>query len=812
MKLGTINDLSQLKELLDSAPKVGNRQQSAKSKPKPVKQKADKNKGKTQKAEISEALSGKKMQADDKKLESVTKMADEYIYSSDRNARYAGEIVEAAEQKDIALSILKHLNAEAEKKVKSGMPKIKRSNLFKLAIAVGAKSFDDEDVKKSLRILLYEISDRCQDDFIRFETKKENFDDSFLQYMPMVEIVAERFGMADFMEEIRQIHKDSLCAILKDEKVLEKYEALFADYSAKADERAKVRKEAALKREEEEKRKEAERKHKAKERAAAKAKADAEKENKNKKDTVSENGNKKDETKTAEGNNPKPIQPKKGAGKMTEENEFTPSEVQKEACKKAGIEDIGRFKDESSLIAALKENGYEIKNNEVLPINSSDGNGENNEKAGKEDETGGKPKEGAGKEDKTKAKEGDTGVKEGETDDKDKPMEFNTGPVKEKEPETKEEAPEIAEWVKEKRVEYQKRFENKEIAGYEFDPNEKVGFAAHVEGGYIHYTNKYSVTVSPDSKLKVFEALVTEGHNKGRPVNFGPNLEHKQAVLLFAACVLHGNKIGAGAPEISQADLDMIKEELVKQGREEDWNNFTAKIKEMTGDKSNENKDNKENKENKPKAFDEETKGKIKEALEHQYKLSALEAKGVAVKDEKGDIKKADSANQKDYEEYVDLKNKTIRVGDKEISEKDFLAEKFKENPAEVRAIVGSVVEDMHKEKIDSIKKKMAQVKGIKEGTTQLDEHNDRAGRVAAMQEDMAIALGIKDPEKGLTGDALKEYISKNNISQFTYARLLAKENEGKAPDQQKKANDTVYNMCNKTSAILTKDKENGGK
>ena len=252
-----------------------------------------------------------KNKIDDKKLESVMKAVDEYIYGN--TSLYAKEIIEATGEKDVALSILKHLNSEAEKKVKRGEPKIKRCNLFKLAVNVGAKSFADEDVKKSLRILLYEISDRCQDDFIRFETKKENFNDSFLQYMPMVESVAERFGMADFMEEIRQIHKGSLCAILKDEKVLEKYEALFADYSAKADERAKVRKEAALKREaerkareeekkrkeEEKKRKAEEKKRKAEEKAAAKAKADDEKKDKTKKDTVSENGNKKDETKTA---------------------------------------------------------------------------------------------------------------------------------------------------------------------------------------------------------------------------------------------------------------------------------------------------------------------------------------------------------------------------------------------------------------------------------------------------------------------------------------------------------------------------------
>lgn len=494
----------------------------------------------------------------------------------------------------------------------------------------------------------------------------------------------------------------------------------------------------------------------------------------------------------------------------TEENTFTPSAIQVKACGMAGIENIGQFKDEKSLIDALKGQGYEIKDNQILKMDGGNSNGENEGNAENKDGT----QQPAAKD--AKQAEGS----EADAENKDEKGKGNLSIDGEggKKPEPKINTD--YDWIERKKADYQDRFEKKEIAGYQWDETVKEGFAAHVEGGYIHYTSEDHVIVSKESGLKVFEALVTEKDNKGRPVNFGDNLEHDQAVKLLAACLIHGNEIGNNPPKLSEADMKLLEAELqgrttTVDGKEVSLYEFIKPQLEKYAEGREDKKENANISNDDPKVFDEETKGKIKEALEHQYKLSALEAKGVAVKDEKGDIKKADSADQKDYEEYVDLKNKTIRVGDKEISEKDFLAEKFKENPAEVRAIVGSVVEDMHKEKIDSIKKKMAQVKGIKEGTTQLDEHNDRAGRVAAMQEDMAIALGIKEPtgdKKALEGDALKEYISKNNISQFTYTRLLAKENEGKAPDQQKKANDAVYNMCNKTSAILTKGKENGGK
>ena len=317
--------------------------------------------------------------------------------------------------------------------------------------------------------------------------------------------------------------------------------------------------------------------------------------------------------------------------------------------------------------------------------------------------------------------------------------------------------------------------------------------------------------------MKVFEALVTEKDNKGRPVNFGDNLEHDQAVKLLAACLIHGNEIGTNPPKLSEADMKLLEAELqgrktTVDGKEVSLYEFLKPQLEKYAEGREDKKENTDTNEAEPKAFDDETKAQIKEAMNNQYEMAAMESSG---------------KNDENKEKYDELKSK-------QADDKKLLAEKFIENPEGVRALMKELVNEKtngkfsgrndeekadlaaaRKAQIETLKARREALKGIKEGTTQLDEHNDRAGRVAAMQEDMAIALGIKEPtgdKKALEGDALKEYISKNNISQFTYNRLLSKENEGKAPAEQKKANDDILKMCNATSAILTKGKENGGK
>lgn len=359
-------------------------------------------------------------------------------------------------------------------------------------------------------------------------------------------------------------------------------------------------------------------------------------------------------------------------------------------------------------------------------------------------------------------------------------------------------------WIERKKADYQDRFEKKEIAGYQWDETVKEGFAAHVEGGYIHYTSEDHVIVSKESGLKVFEALVTEKDNKGRPVNFGDNLDHDQAVKLLAACLIHGNEIGNNPPKLSEADMKLLEDELqgrktTVDGKEVSLYEFLKPQLEKYAEGREDKKENTDTNEAEPKAFDDETKAQIKEAMNNQYEMAAMESSG-----------KIDENKEK----YDELKSK-------QADDKKLLAEKFIENPEGVRALMKELVNEKtgksetkdviaaHRNMV-KLKMEVKKEEGAKDADKQFIIE-----RRKQQQEEMAIALGIKEPtgdKKALEGDALKEYISKNNISQFTYTRLLAKENEGKAPDQQKKANDTVYNMCNATSAILTKGKENGGK
>jgi len=727
-------DLSQLDELMANAAKEKENQPA-----KPKDQPAAKKQKATDKPKDKPAKQVKKDEVQTKpdnsvNTDAVLKEVDDYIYG--RAARYSGAITDFAKDKENTVKLLGHLSSEFAKRPKASDDKIKRRNLFKLAVIIGAKNFNDEDVKQSLSGLLQRISEVSQNDFVKHQKDKDK--DDFLLYIPTVEKVVTKAGMTDFINNIANTHARELYGKLDDESK-EKYMAWLADYSAKAEERAKAQNEAENQ---------------------------AQAEGENKKDTS-----------VKEENNTKPTQQDEQTGDTTMTDEVLTQEQIDELKKYNKDIDLSGITPENyaeKLEAAKKaaeENASGAGNPDTAPTDKQEENEDN--KDGKEGDT------------ENKEKEGNSGLNiDGEGE-------------KKPEPKTNEED---LDWIEQKKRDYQERADKKEIAGYTWDETVKDGFAAHVEGGYIHYTSKDSVIVSKESGLKVFEALVTEKHNVGRPVNFGTNLDHDQAVKLLAACLIHGNEVGDNPPKLSAEDIKLLEAEL--KGRTTTVDGKEVPLFEVLKPQLEKYAEGKEGKEDKkentdignddPKTFDEETKGKIKEALEHQYKLSFLEAKGVAVKDEKGDVKKADSADQKDYEEYVDLKNKTIRVGDKEISEKDFLAEKFKENPAEVRAIVGSVVEDMHKEKIASIREKMAKVNGAKEGTTQLDEHNEM--RQAKLEErakkdhDISVALGIIEPNdedkkagKGaLSGDELDKFVADNKVDKFTYERLTDKSN-GKA-------------------------------
>lgn len=459
----------------------------------------------------------------------------------------------------------------------------------------------------------------------------------------------------------------------------------------------------------------------------------------------------------------------------TEETTFVPTEGQKYACGYLGIK-IENYKDNDSLVAAIKEaalvqEDFDFKDDKlIIPGGAA---------VSIYDEQN--PKEEEGKQQPVKEEEAAKEGSDKENKDETKPVnidgETNTPPAPT--PNTNEDAPEVADWIKRKIENYQK-MANGEIEGcpklesYKHDESIKDGFAADFNGGHIHYSSPDNVTVSKESGLKVFEVLVSEPDNKGRPVNFGPNLDHEQAVKLMAACLLHDNPVGENAPKLSEADIKAIEAEL--KDRPEDLAKFQEKIvpylqAQQQNTDSNEGEQPK-TEEPKEKSFDDETKKQVKEALEHQYKLSALEAKGVVEKDDNkkivfgddGNPKKSALADKKDYYEYIELRNKTIKVDDKEIGEKEFLAQKFVENPGEVRELVNTIVNDMHKEKINAIRDKKAKI--AVGDSNQLAEHDKKilalSGRLNEGDKAFVTKKDGKQEVKALEGKAKERFEASN--------------------------------------------------
>ena len=471
---------------------------------------------------------------------------------------------------------------------------------------------------------------------------------------------------------------------------------------------------------------------------------------------------------------------KTGGATMAEENNtptpeevnFVPTENQKFACSILGIK-AEDYKSSDSLVAALKEaaaakEGFEFKDGKLIipggaSVSIDDENKKTNEEAPQPAKEENITKDDAGKEDKDEKKPLEV---EGESND-------NPAPAA---PDTNEEAPEIAEWIKRKIEVYQNMADGKiegcpKLTGYKHDDTVKDGFAADFNGGRINYTSPDTVVVSKESGLAVFEALITEPDNRGRPVNFGANLDHEQAIKLLAACLIHDSQVGENAPQLSEADLKLIETEL--KDRPDDLAAFKAKVAQYTQNQQ-QNTDANEGEQPKPteKTFDNETKSQVKDALVHQYKLSSLEARDVVERDDNkkivfgddGNPKKSASADQKDYDEYIELRNKTVKIDDKEIGEKEFLAQKFVENPGEVRELVNSIVNDMHKEKINALRDKMA--KTADGESNKLAEHDKKilalSGRLSDGDRAFVTKKGEKQEVKALEGDAKEKFEARN--------------------------------------------------
>lgn len=689
--------------------------------------------------------------------QTVIQKVDDYIYG--RETRYSAEIIRASENKEDALKLIEHLSEAFTRRPKADDKKVNRSNLVKLAIKVSENNFADDEIQQSLKSLLQKISKVAQKDYIKYSKDR----DDFIVYMSKVR--SEK--MTDFLGEIANEHAVGLCSQLE-EAAQEKYKNWVETFSKETEEKVKAENERKAQNE-------------------AKTKANKDK------------------------NQPSKQKDKTGDIIMTEDNKLTPEQ----------IEELKKYKEIAEVTGVNLDDVTPESYKEILEV--------------------------LRKADRDFVVEATASVDEGGKDNAEgnkKSINIDGENIK-NEPKTIEEAPAVADWIQRKIKDYQDMADGKiegcpKLEGYQHDDSVKNGFAASFNGGSIHYTSPDNVIVSKESGLIIFETLVTEPDNRGRPVNFGPNLDHEQSVKLLAACLIHGNEVGNNPPQLSEEDLKMLETELsgrttVVDGKEVSlFETLKPQLKQYTFTKDDK-RENTDISDDEPKAFDDETRGKIKEALDNQYKMAAIESSGKVAYSGEGKgavIVKTEKCSDEEFAEYNKLK-------EKQVDDKNFLAKKFVENPEGIRALMKELVNEKingklsgrtEEEKNDLAAARQVQIAalrarrealaGTKEGTTQLDEHNDRTSRVAKLQEDMSIALGIKEPSeeqknagmKALEGEKLADYIQKNNISKFTYSRLLAMENKGKEPDKQKKADDAVLNVCKETSSLLIKAKENGGK
>ncbi len=233
---------------------------------------------------------------------------------------------------------------------------------------------------------------------------------------------------------------------------------------------------------------------------------------------------------------------------MSDDKEFKLSDEQLEFCKAHGIEAASITSEE-----AYKEAVKKFSNENT---DSQKGETKTDDKDNKKDDSQKTAENGGKDEDKDESKD--------DKDDKDKPALKIHEAQPQPEDKTNEETPD---WVKEKAEWYKAQAEEGKIENYEQDTS-KEGFAAKFNNAEIHYSSPDDVTVSPDADYKVFDTMLKEPDNKGRPIEFPDNASKEIATRLYAACVLNGNPMqGAVQTELDAETLAKsgLSEEQIKQ-------------------------------------------------------------------------------------------------------------------------------------------------------------------------------------------------------------------------------------------------------
>lgn len=215
---------------------------------------------------------------------------------------------------------------------------------------------------------------------------------------------------------------------------------------------------------------------------------------------------------------------------------------EKDSAKKYGL-DLSQYKSRDEYLAAAKKRIDELNNRSSGENGGTDPNTERAKQNAEEKSD------------------------EPNTESAEKPLKCTE---KQPEPEERPKGENIPEWVKKKNEYYSKLAENNEIKDYEWDKS-KEGFAAKLEGTEIHYSTPDNVDISSNASYKVFDVMLKEEDNKGRPVEFQENTSKQFATRLYAACVLNGNPMRGAVPkkldleELNKCGLDATQIEAVKK-------------------------------------------------------------------------------------------------------------------------------------------------------------------------------------------------------------------------------------------------------
>lgn len=129
-------------------------------------------------------------------------------------------------------------------------------------------------------------------------------------------------------------------------------------------------------------------------------------------------------------------------------------------------------------------------------------------------------------------------------------------------------------WIAEKIAYYKGLSEANKINNYEQDETITDGFAASFNDAKIHYTTKTNVAVSKDALYSVYDVMLKDPHNVGRPVNFSDNMTPEMAARLYAACIVNGNEMGGAVPQLT----DEMKQQLKEEMGDEAYAVFEAKL------------------------------------------------------------------------------------------------------------------------------------------------------------------------------------------------------------------------------------------